>query len=233
MNFLELVQETMAILRIGQGDIGEEPATVLGQTGKLREVVRFVRRAWVDVQNDQTGWRFMRFPGQLTLAQGAFTALTSAIPDFDLLSVSDSDGRGRFITLFGDDNTSEQVVRYVPWQNWQQSYLQRGPRGEGAPANFTLTPSNNFEFDLIADRPYTISFWYKRTPQELLVDTDVPSMPARYHMAIVWWAIHRYYCTTRGDSQYLDAKAAQNLEREMRKLRHNMLDEYVCIEAGL
>lgn len=230
-NFLQLVQQTFAILRIGQGDIGAEPTDVENQTGKQQEVVTFVKMSWEDIQNEQTGWRFMRKSGTLTLAQGQVIVLTSAIPDYDLLSTS-SDNRGRFITLYTDDVRDEQIVRYVPWQDWQQSYLQRGPRGVGTPANFTVRPDNNLEFDLEADKPYTISVWYKRTPQELMINSDTPIMPARYHRAIVWHAINRYYCTTRGDAKMLEAKSRENLRLEMMKLRNTQLDEFTCIEAS-
>lgn len=229
-NFLLLVQKTFRILRIGQGDIGAEPTDVENQTGKQAEVVFFVQQSWLDIQNEQTGWRFMRRSGELTLVQGQATVLTSAIPDFDLLSTS-SDDRGRFITLYTDDVRDEQIVRYVPWQQWQQSYLQRGPRGVGTPANFTVRPDNSLKFDLEADQPYTVSVWYKRTPQTLLVSSDLPIMPARYDMAIVWHAINRYYCTTRSDAKMLEAKSAQNLKLEMRKLYNTQLDEFTCIEV--
>lgn len=230
-NFLQLVQNTFRLVRIGQADIGTEPADVENQTGKQAEFVFFVQMAWNDIQNEKTGWRFMRKNGTLTLAQGQTVVLTSAIPDFDMLATA-TDDRGRFITLYSDDVRDEQIVRYVPWQHWQQSYLQRGPRGVGTPANFTVRPDNSLEFDLEADRPYTINVWYKRTPQTLLVSSDTPIMPARYSMAIVWWAINRYYCLTRSDAKMLEAKSAQNLRLEMMKLYNSQLDEFTCIEVS-
>lgn len=232
MNYLELAQETMAILRIGQGDIGEEPVAVANQQGKSAEVLRFVRRSWIDIQNDQTGWRFMRKEGLLTLPQGQRRASTASIDDFDTLMLADSEGSGRFITMYSDSVSDERPVRFVPWADWQQSHLARGPFGVGEPGRFSLRPDGQLDFDLIANRAYTLRVWYKRTPQLLAVATDVPIMASRYRMAIVWWAVNRYYCATRADAKNLYAMSRENLMREMRKLIHDQLDESVGYEVG-
>lgn len=231
MNFLELVQTAYGLSRVGQGDVGEEPASVTGQSGKLGEFVRFVRFAWNDIQNSQPGWRFMRRESALTLPQGQSVVSPLAIENFDSIVLADSDGRGRAITIFRDDISSEQIIRFVPWGDWQQSYLQRGPKGVGQPATFTIAPSGDLEFDLEADAPYTLRLFHKRTPQSLQQDGDIPIMPAKYHMAIVWWAIVNYYCTTRANNDPFRTNSMANLKREMRILHHEQLDEHLGIEV--
>jgi len=230
VNYLQLTQTLHQTLRIGQGALGVQPQTTVAQTGILGELVFFIARAWEDIQNDQPRWRFMVKNGTLVLPQGGIRVSTAAISDLDSILVSDSEGRGRFITMYRDSVADEQVVRYVPYQDWQQSYLARGDRGTGMPSRFTLRPDAQLEFDINADFAYTLRFDYRRLPQTLTQDTDSPIMKPRFHMAIVWWAIKNYYCTTR-DANDLLAKSGVQLKREMQKLLLEELDEILCVEV--
>jgi hypothetical protein len=231
MNFLELVQKGYGISRAGQGDIFAEPDTVANQTGKLREFVEFVAMSWEDIQSSQPSWRFMRREGTLTLPQGQTTVSPSAISDFESIVLADPDGRGRSISLYRESVADEQTVRFVAWGDWQQSYLQRGARGVGQPGCFTIKPDGDLEFDLEADAAYTVKLYYKRSPQPLQQDTDEPIMPAKYHKAIFWWALANYYCTSRPDAKAFEASCRRNLNREMRVLHHEQLDEHLSVEV--
>ena len=146
-------------------------------------------------------------------------------------SLADSDGRGRFITLLVDGPDSETTVRFVPYPAFQQSYLTRGVRGPGQPGNFTILPNGRLRFDLIADRPYTVKINYRRRAQRLVDNGDEPRMPDRHHMAIVWWAIVRYYCVTRDGAERFRAKAKIELDREMQILYNEQVDEAIMLEG--
>jgi hypothetical protein len=67
----------------------------------------------------------------------------------------------------------------------------------------------------------------------LLDNDDVPIMRDRFHMAIVWWALEKYYCTTRDGTGELLQKSAAQRKREMQKLVNEELEESIDGGGGL
>ncbi len=231
MTYLELVRSAQRILRATSDKLGSAPESVVGQDGINDELVYFIQQAWLDIQNASRNWRFLWSEGQLTLASGVDTINPAANPDYESILLADSDGRGRFITLLVDGPDSETTVRFVPYPAFQQSYLTRGVRGPGQPGNFTILPDGRLRFDLIADRPYTVKINYRRRAQRLVDNNDEPAMPERHHMAIVWWAIVRYYCVTRDGAERFRAKAKIEMDREMQILYNEQVDEAIMLEG--
>lgn len=230
MNYLQLTQRLHAILRIGQDNLGTAPTTVVSQTGMLSELAMFIAAAWEDIQNAQNHWLFMHKRGTLTLSQGVNEVAPTAISDYSELIVANSDRQGRFITIYGDNVSEETPVRYVPYQDWAYSYLQRGERGPGMPGNFTQLPDGTLQFDMVADRAYVLRLDYKRTTQTLVADSDTPIMPSKYHQLIVLWAIVHYYCLGRDGTNDLRTKSEISLKREMRHLLNQQLPEVLGFE---
>jgi hypothetical protein len=69
MTFLELVQMTAQ----QSGTIqGVKPTTVTGQADRLKQIVDYVREAYIDIQNAHRGWRWMQstFTGQTVAGTG-------------------------------------------------------------------------------------------------------------------------------------------------------------------
>jgi len=56
MTFLELCQMTAQQSGTIQGTL---PTTVVGQTNRLKQIVDFVREAYIDIQNAHRGWRWL------------------------------------------------------------------------------------------------------------------------------------------------------------------------------
>lgn len=231
MNYLQLVQTAQRLLRATNDKLGAAPMSVVGQQGINDELVFFIKQAWLDIQNSNTLWRFLWKEGTLTLPQGADTITPTAIDDYESLLLAESDGRGRFVTMLVDGPDSETTVRFIPYPAFQQSYLTRGVRGPGQPGSFTVLPDGRFRFDLVADMPYTVKINYMRAPQELVDSTDEPLVPAKHRMAIVWWAIVHYYCTTRDGAEKFGMKAGSQLRREMQKMHNEQMMEGLVIEA--
>lgn len=233
MNYLQLTQTLHQLLRADNNKLGAAPTSVAAQDGLLGELVFFIDRAWQDIQNMPTRWRFMRSEGRLILPAGLDTISPSAIPDFDSYLLAEYSGRGRFLTMFRETVADETTIRYVPYPEWQQSYLDRGDRGIGQPGSFTILPNSSLKFDLKADVPYTILLKYRRSTQPLVDNADVPIMPARHHMAIVWFAIANYYCTTRDGAEGLRQRSLLQLNREMRSLHNEQGDDVLVPEGCL
>jgi hypothetical protein len=60
------------------------------------------------------------------------------------------------------------------------------------PVIFSIDPSKNFLLGPIPNDVYVINGEGFALPTELVNDTDRPTMPAQYHMAIVWRALMYY-----------------------------------------
>ena len=233
MNYLQLVQSLHQILRADNNQLGAAPTTVASQDGLLGELVYFIRQSWADIQNDTVRWRFMWGENTLTLLGGRDTVQPTAIPDFESYILANSDSTGRFITMYRDSIADETIVRYVPYPAWQQSYLTRGERGVGQPANFTILPDNRLKFDMVADVNYTVRLNYRKAAQILADDSDTPNAPSRHHMSIVWWAVANYYCTTRDGAEGLRQRAVLQLRREMQRMYNEQGDDAVVYEGGV
>lgn len=228
MNYLQLVQALHRLLRT----TGDAPTTVRNQTGINDELVFFVRQAWLDIQNSHPGWRFLWREGLLTLPLGSDVVSPATLADYGAPILAESEER-RFITLRGSPTESESPVDFVPFPAFQQSTIDRGTRGPGQPSRFTILPDGRLRFDALADRAYTVRLNYRRTPQTLVDDADIPLCAEFYRMAIVWWAIVRYYCTTRDGAERLRQKAMVELQREMQKLNNNEVMEALIPEGML
>lgn len=231
MNYLQLAQKVHLILRIGEETPGTQPSAVAVQQGILAEMVSWVREAHRDICLDSSEWTFMRGGGTFSLAMGVRSiskaAMISAQPTYGKLQpfvTNDSAYVGQVPT--GVDGAAEQVVVYVPYQQWQGNY-DAVPIPTGAPTYFTILPDQSLEFDAYADRDYTIRSNFRKQVVPLSVDASEPMFDSDYHDAIVWWAIVHYYCPSRDGTENLLKKATIELARYMSKLRNEQLPEFV------
>lgn len=70
MNYLELCQRTHLKLGVGPESAGSLPATVVGQTGTLLDIVTYVRQAWTETQQERTDWLWMQSTGTINTVAG-------------------------------------------------------------------------------------------------------------------------------------------------------------------
>ncbi len=165
MTFLELCQR----LRQEVGAAGNGPANVAGQSGEYARLIGWVQTAWREIQLERR-WRFDWSLGQVELTT---EDIQYPLPDdFDAWVVD---------TLrFGS-----QVIRVLLWEELRYA------------ANDHLTcaaiaPDGVLHLNASPKTSGMLVFEYWRTPQELENNNDVPRMPSRYHMAIVYRAMLQY-----------------------------------------
>ena len=60
------------------------------------------------------------------------------------------------------------------------------------PVVVSVTPEKDLAFGAIPDQDYVIDGEYYTQPVTLVLDTDVPAIPARFHMMIVYRAMMYY-----------------------------------------
>ena len=163
MNFLELCQR----LRQETGTTGNGPSKVKDQSGAYLRLVNWIRTAWLEIQNERH-WHFDWAQGGVQLLAG--TTEYAMPTDFD---VWDADT----LRFAGD------TIRVVPW-----SELEAADRFTAV----ALSPDGRLHLNAAPTAAGQLQFEYWRTPQDLIENTDVPRMPARFHMAIVYRA-HKQY----------------------------------------
>lgn len=224
MTYLQLCQRLHLLLRAGQGNVGTQPSTVIGQADFLREVVTWIDQSYQDLQNLHPDWLFRQTQGTLALTTREVDP-TATLTDYLELQPTEASSTERYITVYKDTVADETPCYYLPFEQWTFGVFDRGTRSTGRPVRFTITPQETMLFDPTPDA-YTARFNYTRTVQTLSADADIPIVPAPYQQAIVYWAMARYYGLTRDDSDKLLIKAETALQRELNRLTRDQLPEY-------
>lgn len=197
--FLEICQDVARECDLAGGDT--VPTTVVGQSGELQKVVKWVIQAYKEIQNKSFEWRWMRvgftFDTVADQDNYAYTAITDVltaamITRFSTWRVSDwNDPPKYYLTANGVG--SEGILIFQSWDNFKFNY-ELGTQNNNAPTNITVNPQNEIVLGAKPNDVYTISGDYQRSIQTLDItdDDDVPDMPAAYHDLIMWGAVIKY-----------------------------------------
>lgn len=192
MNFLEICQR----LRQETGSIGSGPSSVAGQTGESARLIAWVRTAWQEIQAERR-WLFDWTQGDVNLTA---TDIQYPMPnDFDAWEPD---------TLRFAGNK----IRVLPW-----SELESADRFTAT----ALAPDGTLHLNAFPENAGSLSFEYWRTPQDLTQNTDVPRMPERFHMAIVYRA-HKQYGFYESAPEAVEA-ASMNEARIMQSLLQSQI----------
>ena len=88
---------------------------------------------------------------------------------------------------------SEIFMTYTDYDAFRNAYLYGALRQTATrPIELTITPDKSLSFGPIADAGYTIVGDYYSTPSEMSANTDTPSLPSKFHLAIVYKAMVAY-----------------------------------------
>ncbi len=181
--FLQLCKDAARESSTVAGDL---PTTVTSQTGRLKKFVEWVKRAWLDIQNSQARWRWMRkeFNDKtLSIGTSRYTATALGISDWREWIVP---MQGENIIYLYDPDigvSDEGVVRWIEWHTFIHRYL-RGSQTNNRPTEWSISPAGEICFGPPPDKAYPVSGEYMKTPQILADNTDEPECPSRYHHAI-------------------------------------------------
>lgn len=186
--FLELAQ---GVSRESGTISGVLPTTVANQTDRLLAIVNWTREAWNRIQNEQANWRWMQgeFEADTIAAQQRYTAAAWNLSRWAEWTCSDEQTEDRW-SLFRKDlgRADEGYVYFLPWDLFYRSQT-RGVPQQGRPHYFTISPAGEVVFSPTPDAAYTVRALYRKTPQVLTEDGDIPECPARFHTIITWRAL--------------------------------------------
>jgi hypothetical protein len=188
MTFLQLV----ARLRMECGATGADPVTLQGQlTTETARLAKWINTAWTDLQNARSDWKFMRTAFSFTATQAAGRSYTPAQAGAPLLANWKNDSLRAYAVALGKSN--EQILPWLDYDRFRNLYLFGANASmQQRPIMFTVDPQNNLVLGPAPDADYVVSGEAFLLPGALVADTDYPSIPAQYHMILVYKAMMMY-----------------------------------------
>ena len=187
MNYLALVKR--AISEAGASGVNNV-TTVANASGELLRFTQWINQAWIDIQNKRSDWLFMRKSVQFNLianqAEYSVTSAPIALTDYGSWIVES-------FRIYKDTISNELRLWYLDYIPFRDTYLLNTTRTSYSQPNVvTVSPSKSLIFALPPDYAYTVLGDYQRTATNLVADTDIPDLPERFHMMLVYGALKHY-----------------------------------------
>lgn len=184
MTYLELCQ---MVARESGTVSGKLPTAVTSQTGRLLKVVNWVDTAWRQLQNHRSAWRWMRaeFTGTTSAGTARYTGAS-----FSLTRLAEWITEEDTVTLYKQSEgvSDEGAILFLPW-NMYRSQFERGEQTADRPRYFSISPGNELCLGPKPDDAYVVRGEYRKSPQTLTDNDDIPEMPERFHELIAWLAL--------------------------------------------
>lgn len=190
MNFLAGVQRLCR--ECGTGSV----TTVVGQSGEARRMVDWYNAAWLDIQGTRKDWGWMRASASFVTVDGQATyAIGTAAGEVGVAAFAFGswikDSFRTYLTASG--TSAELFMGYMEYDDWRNIYQFSSARtAKAQPTRFTITPAKSIGLGSVPLVGYTIAGDYFACPTEMAVDADIPSLPAHFHLAIVYRAMMMY-----------------------------------------
>jgi len=186
MNYLQLSRELAKLAAISG-----EPSAVTNQTGEHKRIVEWIQQAWDEIQALHDDWLFLWAEKP---QEALFVGQSIYDKPVDCNVIIDNSFRVI-------DNGNATAVSYLPFDQFRTLY-PKGNTVTGKPQQYTVRPDDRIEVHPIPDKAYLYDFDYFKKGMQLLNNTDVPAMPEKHHMAIVYLAL-RYYAEYEEDVNVL------------------------------
>lgn len=163
----------------------ESITTVSGLTGYAAKFPRWIKFAYEDIQNAHPNWKWLQavFLADTVASSNVLPKTSADATRFGNWTCSQEPSEDRFSIYDPDVGVSEEhELQFWPYDAFFRTYL-RGAESEetGEPYCFTIAPSGDLLLAPIPDKVYKIRGPYRKSPQYLQADDDVPEMPARFH----------------------------------------------------
>jgi len=180
-----------AKLATRSGVIGAAPVAVTGQAGRQAKCVDWIEQAWVKIQQMHGDWSFLQgeFSGTLTAGDPSYTSVDLGIASrFAEWKGDRADYRPLTIRNPALGLADEQPLVQISYDRWRLLY-DRGAQASNRPLHYAIGPDFSLRFGPKPDKAYAVRGEYRKAPQSLAADADLPDMPERFHDIIVDRAI--------------------------------------------
>lgn len=186
-NYLALCNQL--ILKCGITNV--TMTTVANPRGEAARIVSWINEAYRNIQELRPNWLWME--GDVSFAttatKGAYTPVECGISDFGQWK---EDSFRNYITTSGVG--SEVFMGRLDYDSFRDTYLFNNIRlTYSQPLNIAVAPNKSLLLGLAPDtQGYTVVGKYFRTTSDLVADADLPLLPDRFQMLIVYEAMKSY-----------------------------------------
>lgn len=215
-NFLQLVKR----LRQECGVSGTDN-TVVNASGEWLRLCDWTAQAWTELQEENPDWDWMRksVTFNTTANQGEYTAAQAGVADMGMWRKNSF-----HIYLTSAGVGSEWNLPYRDYNGFHDYYLIGSRKITYArPSEITIAPSKNLILGLAPDAIYTVSGEYFKTAVILAADADIPDLPTRFHLAIVYKAMMSYGAFEAASEVY--QRGEQQYKAMLNKIRYDQAPE--------
>lgn len=163
----------------------------------MKRIVDWISSAYEDIQNLHATWRFLRndFSFSTIISTQDYTPAAVSLTDFAHWIKTDI----RIYSAVAD----EYFLDYCPWEIFREAYFFGSNRTQsGRPTVVTVKPNNALALWQIPDAVYTVNGEYYKSAQIMSANADIPVIPARYQMIIVWKALLHYGAYAGAEEKY-------------------------------
>lgn len=186
--FLELVQRAAGESGTFQGF--SSITTTVGQTGRKANLIYWVRQGYVDIQLARPGWLWMQgeFEGVTAAGTQRYSGATlTGGSRFSGWTYKSAYGKDSGFSIYPDGVQAEEgPLSYLTWNDFHRLRLRGAAASmQDKPFEVTITPQLELALFPIPDAVYRVRGLYRKTPQLLAADADVPEMPAEHH-DLIW-----------------------------------------------
>ena len=203
MDFLTLCQKVYL-----QGGISGQITSTQNQTGEALRIVNFVQDSYREILNsDQFTFGFIRkeVHKQLVPGQGTYTKA-----GLDVSDLGQWDTTSMRVSI-NEDRTDETFIIGQRWPAFRDYWRFSTRRyTTSRPLNCAINQDTNLEIGPVPDAAYWLTFQYIDVPSDLQADSDIPVIPDRWQMAIVWRALRHYGMFESAPEVVMRADAAYN-----------------------
>lgn len=218
----------MTFLQLGQrltseaGASGTGMATMTSQVGEYGRMVNWINDSWLDIQRLHQDWDWQRTSATTPTVSGQanypLSAFTDANGNLGLTDMGTWELTSARNYATQDGIISEIYMDYLGYNEWRDMYLYGALRfTQSRPNVFSVLPADHsIVLGPVPITGYVFEIDYFREPYKLVNDTDVPTLPPQWHMAIVYKAMMRYGKYEENEQIVADNKEEyQKLIREM------------------
>lgn len=166
-------------------------ASVSALTGESARMAAWINSAYVDVQTSKEDWEWMRDTVQFnTVTQQQIYTPTQAGIGATFANWKRDSFRASSV---GQNYADEQLMNFMEYSTFRNLYQYGNMRTTYArPVVVTIAPGKSLGFGSIPDQPYVVTGEYYTRPVEMVVATDEPAFPSRFHMMLVYRAMMSY-----------------------------------------